>query len=734
MASKLGIAFQLSASATGMAQGINAGVVELQKLGLAAKQTARDVSTLKTIEISRAFISGISSIANTFQRFTSGAASSIDATAKLSRSLGVSYGELRQLQIAADLAGGSSEALSKAFTRAQVTISRAASGSKEARTALANLGLSVETLATKTATQQFSAIASAINSVANPAQRAAAAVAIFGRAGAELLPTFRELPENLRRSQEFLGGFRQGLNNADVAKIEEINNNFKLATESIRELAGRLLVELNPALTKGSAEFVKFLQSIDVPEAASKVQKLLEDLVSTLSLVARAAVPLASNLLPTIGAGLAFINRQAIGSAIATLGPAFVAAARGALGYSAAASTAAAATVTLGIAVRSLLVSTGIGALVVGLGLAAGSLLEWSLAAKASGAEAKAGIQNATDEARQFAAQMDAAAVAAFNLGEEVKNALKVPANISIREFAEGSLNEARNAIVALAKDLGGLDQVPTKILDQFNQLKTVAAGLSPDAIDWYESLQQVDRNARSLVDTIGGLTSARKRDADAAKEAADAARKSAEESRRRVAELATQGLSGAEQARIKAAQDLVTIAGEQRAAEQALGEARRKVDAAGIAAAEERLRLTQAATQSIKDQARQRRLEELGVDQNILRPARSVADEFKAVRQAFKEKLIDGGEAREALRNLAAEGIRIRQEIDAELRRPANRALEVSDIRSQQGIAQFLGLATGREDPAIAQRREQLAKLDEIRRALIAVGAQPVDILGGAG
>jgi hypothetical protein len=226
-------------------------------------------------------------------------------------------------------------------------------------------------------------------------------------------------------------------------------------------------------------------------------------------------------------------------------------------------------------------------------------------------------------------------------------------------------------------------------------------------------------------------LAEGRKRDADAAKAAADANKKFAEESRNRVAELATQGLSGAEQARIKAAQDLVTIADEQRAAEQALGEARRKFDAAGIAAAEERLRLTQAATQSIKNQARQRRLEELGVDQNILKPAASVADQFKAVRRAFNEKLIDGGEARQALRNLAAEGIQIRQEIAAELRRPANRALEVGDIRSQQGISQFLGLATGREDPAIAQRREQLAKLEEIRRQLIAIGANPVDILG---
>jgi hypothetical protein len=40
--------------------------------------------------------------------------------------------------------------------------------------------------------------------------------------------------------------------------------------------------------------------------------------------------------------------------------------------------------------------------------------------------------------------------------------------------------------------------------------------------------------------------------------------------------------------------------------------------------------------------------------------------------------------------------------------------------------------MATGREDPAIAQRREQISKLEEIRRGIIAIGASPVEILGG--
>jgi hypothetical protein len=47
--------------------------------------------------------------------------------------------------------------------------------------------------------------------------------------------------------------------------------------------------------------------------------------------------------------------------------------------------------------------------------------------------------------------------------------------------------------------------------------------------------------------------------------------------------------------------------------------------------------------------------------------------------------------------------------------------------------MAQFLALATGREDPAIAEYRKQTQKLDEIRGELRALQQEKVDILGAA-
>jgi hypothetical protein len=66
-------------------------------------------------------------------------------------------------------------------------------------------------------------------------------------------------------------------------------------------------------------------------------------------------------------------------------------------------------------------------------------------------------------------------------------------------------------------------------------------------------------------------------------------------------------------------------------------------------------------------------------------------------------------------------------------LRGRSNESLKSNDIRSGEGMAQFLALATGREDPAIEEYRKQTQKLDEIRAELRALQQEKVDILGAA-
>jgi len=66
-------------------------------------------------------------------------------------------------------------------------------------------------------------------------------------------------------------------------------------------------------------------------------------------------------------------------------------------------------------------------------------------------------------------------------------------------------------------------------------------------------------------------------------------------------------------------------------------------------------------------------------------------------------------------------------------LRGKSNEALKANDLRSSEGMSQFLALASGQQDPAIAEYRKQSQKLHEIVAALHALQQQPADILGGA-
>jgi hypothetical protein len=76
---------------------------------------------------------------------------------------------------------------------------------------------------------------------------------------------------------------------------------------------------------------------------------------------------------------------------------------------------------------------------------------------------------------------------------------------------------------------------------------------------------------------------------------------------------------------------------------------------------------------------------------------------------------------------------VKMQLERAAALRGKSNESLKANDVRSSEGMSQFLALASGREDPAIAEYRKQTAKLEEMKAELRALNQQAVDILGAA-
>jgi hypothetical protein len=724
----ISLGFNLSASAVQMASGINAGVVELQKLGYAAKKTQQDVSTLKTIELSRAFISTVRAASSAFASFIGGTAGAVAGIDDLSKRTGITTDVLQAYSLAANQSGVGLETFGRAVQKLTINLGEAQTGNKTAIKSFADLGLSVGDLSNLNPEQAFNSVVAAISKLPNPAQQAAAAVSLFGKSGVELVPIFQEGATYLQQMTAEAKRLGIVLSPQQTAGVAALDDSLQKTQLTLQSFAARVVAELAPALTRAAEEASTFIASIDVKNVANALTSTISSLASVFQLLATSAAPLAGNILPLIGGYLAFINRQVVASAVSSLSGTFIAAAGSAYRFAGAAGVAAVGMRTLAASIRGLLASTGIGVLVTVLGLAAGQALEWSLATNAAGTDVAAAIDSPTKAAASYRSAIAAATKETQDFGQNAKDALKVP-TFTAQDLAQDAIDEASSAVKSLAKELGGLNRVPSAVLERFREIKGFAEGITTDSLAFGDAIQLASRDAQALTTEVRNITDARKADAEAAKAAADAARKAAEEARQRTAELANAGLSDAEKSRLQLNKDLLAIVTEQRAAEEALAAAKRAGDSKSLADARQRLALSQAAAKEAKAQDRERQLQALGVDKNILKPATTLADQFKSVRQAFDKKLINGGEAQTALRNLAKEGIDIRKEISRELSRPAASALNVNDIRTSEGISSLFAL--GREDPAIAQRRDQLKKLEEIKQGLLAIGASPVEILG---
>jgi hypothetical protein len=462
---------------------------------------------------------------------------------------------------------------------------------------------------------------------------------------------------------------------------------------------------------------------------AGKAASALGDLARVAEALASILGPAIQRPIVAIGVGLAFINRQAIATGVASLATTFTAAATAAGGYSIALGTATVATNVFKASLRGLAAATVVGVIVVGLGLAAEAALQYGTSGTSAAQDVKQQMAEMNDAIRSIAPELENASVAAQDFGAKIQAAIKIP-DLSLGDIAQDSINSAQSAIAGLAKELGGTVNLPQQLVSDFVAIQDLAQRANSDLKNQNVLLGQLVEQSNRLADSVKQVTERRQADARAAQEAAAATRKAAEDARKRTQDLASEGMGAAEQASRKVRQDYSLIAQEEVAALRQEADARRAGDKDAIAAAEERLRLVELAKRTASAQFRQQKLEAMGLDANLLKPAARFSDEFNKVRDAFDQGLINPIEAKNALRNLAAEGIKIRNELNAELSRPSQRALEVQDVRSG-GISEFLRLATGRDDPAIEQSRQQLAELTRIRQELVRIGVRPVDILG---
>ncbi|MFZ4536902.1 hypothetical protein [Propionivibrio sp.] len=111
----------------------------------------------------------------------------------------------------------------------------------------AQLGLNMSYLKTLSPDQQFKQIAQAISDIPDPAERAAAAMGIFGKSGAAMLPLFRDFSATMSDAKGQLGSMVDVMNK-NASTFDAVGDKIKVIQGKFKEFAAGVLDVVIPAL------------------------------------------------------------------------------------------------------------------------------------------------------------------------------------------------------------------------------------------------------------------------------------------------------------------------------------------------------------------------------------------------------------------------------------------------------------------------------------------------------
>jgi hypothetical protein len=161
----------------------------------------------------------------------------VERLGNLANQLGVSFGFVQVLEEAGNRTGVSVQQLEGAFARLQNTLASGGEESKKAADALSRLGISVEQLQDLTQEQRIELFGKQIAAIENPAQRSAAAIALFGRSGVQLLPFFNQIGA----AADDVAKFNAQISDLDRTRIDELGTAFDGLNVAIRGFGQELL-------------------------------------------------------------------------------------------------------------------------------------------------------------------------------------------------------------------------------------------------------------------------------------------------------------------------------------------------------------------------------------------------------------------------------------------------------------------------------------------------------------
>lgn len=259
------VAAVFTANTSGLVTGTREASAALSKMEANVKGISTGMNALVAIEGAKLFAgvaTQVGNVAGSFVRMNAATAEVIDAQSKLSRKIGVSLADFQALALAGDLAGVSQEKIGAAVGKMGINLVKASEGSKGAIKAFEGLGLSVADLEKMSPAARFQAIATAISGLKTPAEQAAAAVAVFGKGGKDLLDIFANGGEAVKQAAEYAELFGTALSTEAGENVEQMMDDFTTLGKIVEGFKTQLVAAFAPAVSEQIAGVIEKIKEL----------------------------------------------------------------------------------------------------------------------------------------------------------------------------------------------------------------------------------------------------------------------------------------------------------------------------------------------------------------------------------------------------------------------------------------------------------------------------------------
>lgn len=199
---------------------------------------------------------GAALAANTIKNWTSEGLESVDTMSKLSQKTGVGTEALAGLALQADLSGVSLTKLESSIGKVNKLSGEAALGNEKAAATLKMVGISAEELSSLSPEEKLARIADTIKGISDPGEKAAVAMRVFGKSGAELIPMLNGGSAAMAEAEAEAKAFGLAFTELDGIKVENANDSMTRLGKLFEGIKTQLAVQLAPIISTVMDMFV----------------------------------------------------------------------------------------------------------------------------------------------------------------------------------------------------------------------------------------------------------------------------------------------------------------------------------------------------------------------------------------------------------------------------------------------------------------------------------------------